>query len=122
MEKRSIPLCIVLSIVTCGIYGIYWLYQVADAFYNARTNTTLSTTPAVTILLSIVTCGIYGLYAYYIWGKSTPEIFARYGYSGEDRSIMYVILGIFGFSIISLCMIQNDINVLVDSTQQPPAM
>ena len=22
--KRSIALCIILSIVTCGIYGIYW--------------------------------------------------------------------------------------------------
>ncbi|MGN1134113.1 MAG: DUF4234 domain-containing protein, partial [Oscillospiraceae bacterium] len=24
LQKRSIPLCIVLSIITCGIYSIYW--------------------------------------------------------------------------------------------------
>ena len=29
IQKRSIGLCIVLSIVTCGIYGYYFLYTMA---------------------------------------------------------------------------------------------
>ena len=28
--KRSIALCIILSIVTCGIYGIYWFICVTN--------------------------------------------------------------------------------------------
>ncbi len=24
IQRRSIAMCIVLSLVTCGIYGIYW--------------------------------------------------------------------------------------------------
>ncbi|MBQ6092168.1 MAG: DUF4234 domain-containing protein, partial [Clostridia bacterium] len=24
IEKRSVATCVILSIVTCGIYGIYW--------------------------------------------------------------------------------------------------
>ena len=27
MKNRSIPLCIILSIVTCGIYLLYWLWS-----------------------------------------------------------------------------------------------
>ena len=27
IEKRNIPLCILLSIITCGIYSIYWAYK-----------------------------------------------------------------------------------------------
>lgn len=24
IQPRSVPLCIVLSIITCGLYGLYW--------------------------------------------------------------------------------------------------
>lgn len=27
---------VLLNIVTCGIYGIYWAYQMGDALYNAK--------------------------------------------------------------------------------------
>lgn len=30
VRPRSIPLCIVLSIITCGIYFIYWFVCVTD--------------------------------------------------------------------------------------------
>ena len=26
MKYRSVGMCVVLSIITCGIYGIYWYY------------------------------------------------------------------------------------------------
>lgn len=29
ISRRSIPMCIILSIVTFGIYGLYWLYCLA---------------------------------------------------------------------------------------------
>lgn len=30
VSKRGIPLAIILSIVTCGIYFLYWLYKMGD--------------------------------------------------------------------------------------------
>lgn len=30
VSPRSIPLYIILSIVTCGIYGIYWMYKAGE--------------------------------------------------------------------------------------------
>ena len=30
IPRRNIALCIVLSIVTCGIYGLYWLLCLAE--------------------------------------------------------------------------------------------
>lgn len=30
IQSRSIPLCIILSIITCGIYGLYWLVCLAN--------------------------------------------------------------------------------------------
>ena len=30
MRQRSIPICIILSLITCGIYGIYWAYKMGE--------------------------------------------------------------------------------------------
>ena len=30
IQQRNIALCIILSIVTCGIYGWYWLYTMTE--------------------------------------------------------------------------------------------
>ena len=30
MEKRNIAVSIILTIVTCGIYGIYWFIMLTD--------------------------------------------------------------------------------------------
>lgn len=112
-QQRSIALCIVLSIVTCGIYGIYWYYCIAQDVYNL--NNTLSTTPGVTLLLNIVTCGIYGMYAYYKWGAAMNEVCVAKGIPGEDRSILYLILSIFGLAIVNMALIQSDLNQMVDA-------
>nr|WP_318000220.1 DUF4234 domain-containing protein [uncultured Faecalibacillus sp.] len=34
ISRRSIPVCIILSIITFGIYGIYWLYKVGVRLSN----------------------------------------------------------------------------------------
>lgn len=112
MTQKNIALYIVLTIVTCGIYGIYWFYCIADEMQNAD-DTTLPTTPIVTMLLYLVTCGIYGIYAFYKWGAAMPGIAANRGVSNiEDRSIVYLILSIVGLAIVNLALIQNDINQL----------
>ena len=36
IQRKSVGLCIVLSIVTCGIYGIYWNYKMGQALDEAR--------------------------------------------------------------------------------------
>ena len=30
IKERNIAVCVVLSIVTCGIYGLYWLYKMVE--------------------------------------------------------------------------------------------
>ena len=30
IQQRNIAVCIILSIVTCGIYGLYWLAGLPD--------------------------------------------------------------------------------------------
>lgn len=35
IEKREIALAIILSIITCGIYGIYWSYRMGQRLNEA---------------------------------------------------------------------------------------
>jgi len=119
LENRSVAVCVILSIVTCGIYSIYWLYKIAQGFYYAQTYEKVSTSPGVTILLFYLTCGIYGYYCYYKWGRASSEIAYRYGRDGSEKAVIYLLLAIFGFSIINDALIQSDFNDWLSSPPPP---
>ena len=60
-ENRSIALYIVLTIITCGIFGLYWLV-VLNNDVNTVSREQNPMSGGVVVLLTIVTCGIYGYY------------------------------------------------------------
>lgn len=120
MSKKSIAVSILLTIVTCGIYGIYWYYTIADSFHRSNAQNRVATEPGITTLLYVVTCGIYGIYTAYVWGKATQEIAPQYGYPPEDKSILYLLLTIFGLSIVAFALVQSDINNWSDRIAPPP--
>lgn len=103
--KRSIPLAIIFTIITCGIYSIYWMIKINDEV-NYLSGDTQATPGVVVFLLGIVTCGIYYLYWWYKMGERCDRIKSREASSG----ILYLVLSIFGLSIISYCLAQDTIN------------
>lgn len=112
-EKKSIPVCIILTIVTFGIYGLIWFMAVHNST-KALANDTSDTTAGVALLLTIVTCGIYGIYWAYKRGKQLEDAFKMRGLPDSDnKAVLYLILFLV-ISIVAWCLIQNDINKLVD--------
>lgn len=107
IEKRSIPMAIILTIITCGIYMIYWEYKILESMYRAND---LPSQAGVDVLLSIVTCGIYGLYMLYRAGKMESSAMERYNLPEKNEAALYLILGIFGLGIVSFCILQSGIN------------
>ena len=63
------------------------------------------------VLLSIVTCGIYALYWYYKMGERTDRI---KGSQEGSTGLIYLLLAIFGLSIVSVCLIQDTINKVLE--------
>ena len=106
---RSVPMSIVLTLVTCGIYGLYWMMKENDDL-NALVNDQTSPTGGIVILLSIVTCGIYSLYWYYKMGEKADYL---KGGSGDTKYI-YLLFGLFGLGIITSALIQDEINKAVN--------
>jgi hypothetical protein len=112
MEKRNIAVCIILSLVTCGIYGLVWFVQMTDDVANASDDHSIS--GGMALLLTIITCGLYQIYWAYKMGKLVAQAQENYGQSGNDNSTLYLILQIFGLGIVNYCLIQSDLNQLAD--------
>ncbi len=109
IANRNIVTAIILSLVTCGIYGLYWLICMTDES-NSLSDANKTASGGMTILLILVTCGLYSIYWYYSMGKKLHEAGIKYGRDVTDNSVIYLVLGLVGLGIVSQVMIQNDLN------------
>ena len=110
IKERNIVVCILLSIITCGIYGIYWFITLTDDV--SRSNNDPEFTGVKAFLFSLITCGIYGIYWNYKIGKEMYEANQKQGITASDNSILYLILSILGLSIVTYCLVQSELNTL----------
>ena len=100
--QRSVPMCVILSIVTCGIYGLYW--------YVCLTNEVDAVTQepgpggGMSLLLSIVT--------YWGWkmGDKLDASRARNGVVPGSFPILFLLLNLFGLTIVTLAIMQSEVN------------
>ena len=108
VQNRNLVMCIVLTFVTCGIYGLYWLVQMAEDA-NTLTNDH-KTSGVMVVVFSLITCGIYSYFWYYNMGKRLNAAGQQYGKNISDNSVLYLILGLLGLGIVNYGLIQNDLN------------
>lgn len=111
MQQRNIAVCIILSIVTCGIYGIYWFIVMTDDT-NRISGQMNATSGGMAFLFVILTCGIYAIYWYYKMGENIDMAKRNRGLQSSNTGVLYLLLGIFGFGIISYALLQNELNTL----------
>lgn len=108
IEERNIAMVIILSFITCGIYGIYWFVKVTDEAKQLSSADNAS--GGLAFVYTLITCGIYTIYWNYKMGKNMYEAGQKYGINIEDNSVIYLVLSLFGLGIVSECLMQNDLN------------
>lgn len=108
ITKREVVMAVILSIVTCGLYGLYWIICMTNDANKVSGDTTPS--GGMVILLTIVTCGIYSIYWNYKMGQKLYNAGKMYDKDINDNSLIYLILSLFGLSIVNYCLIQTDLN------------
>ena len=111
IERRNIAVCIVLTLVTCGIYGIYWIVCLTNDV-NTVSGDVNGTSGGMVVLLTIVTCGIYGIYWAYKQGEKLDFTKNNRGIPSSNSGVLYLILQIFGFGIIAYALMKNELNKL----------
>ena len=97
-EKRDIVMPIVLTFLTCGIYGIYWHFKMMSEVAADLGRTDIN--PVMEIVLIFVTCGIYAIYLAYKYPKLVTEMQARRGMPINDISTVSILLALFGLIIV----------------------
>lgn len=121
IQQRNIALCIILSIVTFGIYSLVWFIKLADdtnLVTTPPTNGKPHTSGGMALLLTIVTCGIYGYYWAYKQGEKLDNAKASRGMPTSNQSVVYLILEIFGLGIVAWALMQSQLNEMAPPPQQ----
>jgi len=115
-EKRDPVMVLVLSLVTCGIYGIYEIYKVSTEMRDALGRQDIN--PTLDVVLSLFTCGLYFIYLSYRYPQLLLEMQDRVRLPRNDISLISIILAVCGLSMVSIFMIQTELNKIWDASGQ----
>lgn len=103
--NRNIVLCIVFSIISCGIYSLYWFVMLTDETNEMSGQTELAG-GVLALIFTLISCNIYGWYWAFKMGEKVDQIKG----SDANSGIMFIILQALGLSIINYCIVQDTIN------------
>ncbi len=110
-HKIDIATGIILSLITCGLYNIYWNYRQFQAMNALLGREEYQFVPW--LLLSLVTCGLYHIYYEYKMGS---DIYAWLKANGGDPNpnlpIVGLVLSCLGLTIIADAVYQLEFNKL----------
>ena len=108
MKQRNIAMAIIFSFLTCGIYFIIWLWCLNN---ELRTVNNKNLNSGTNFLLSFITCGIYSLVWMYKLGDEVEDA------GGKNEGVVYLILSLFGFMLISVALAQHQVNKICQKNQ-----
>jgi hypothetical protein len=121
IKQRNFVAFILLSIITCGIYGIVFWYNYSDDM-NIICNGDGKETKnyIIVILLSLITCGIYYWFWIYGVGNRLNENAPRYGINFSENGttiLLWMLVGslVFGIgAIIAQYLLVRNMNELAN--------
>lgn len=114
-EERSIGLAIFLTLVTCGVYGVVWLYKIGRDLSRASGGN--EPHPAVDVLLTLATCGIWGVYLGYKYPSLINQMKQRLRLPPSELPVICLLLALFSYGfpplvLVALSLVQNELNKL----------
>ncbi|MBR1663893.1 MAG: DUF4234 domain-containing protein [Ruminococcus sp.] len=113
IQKRDLVKAIIFTIITCGIYGIYWFIKITDET-NHIVGDANGTNGTTAFILTLVTCGIYGYFWAYKQGEKIEAAKSAKGLPPSNLPVLYLILEIVGLGIVNFALMQNELNSLID--------
>lgn len=116
MTERDVVKYILLSILTCGLWGMVWVYQVGSDIAMLRGDDK----PAVVLdlVLSFVSCGLWGFVCAYRWPEYLNEELSRRGRQVDGNlPAMSLLMAFFGLHVVGLVLMQESLNKM--AREQP---
>jgi len=129
--NRSLLMYIVLTVVTCGIYDLFFINGIAKDV-NAMCKDDGRKTKGIIgfIILTCVTCGIYGLVWWYGVANRVSENSGKYGLNISENGTTWLLWSLFGsmlcglgplIALNTLCNNLNRLGEAYNKTLEAPA-
>ena len=113
MTRRSVAAVIVLSLITCGIYMLYWIFVTCR---DLQKESGRSEFPYLGIfLLSLFTGNAGGALMGLDADTCINTVKARRGLATENNRVLWTVLGAI-IPIVIVGLIQHEINQILDNT------
>lgn len=122
-ENRSPALVLILSIVTLGLYLIYWYYKVYDELKRATGSTPTENDFVLDFILVLVTCSLWGVYVDYRISRQLEEIMAATNQPVNETATLVVVLDVIAYptayitNLLSSAIQQDVMNKLARDAQ-----
>jgi len=112
VNQKNIVVSIIFSIITFGIYGLFWIVKQTD---DSITLVEEKGTQGLTVLFfTIITVGIYGIYWALSMNKRLNKIEIKKGIESKNYGVLYIAFYLLGV-IITLALIQSRINCIINA-------
>jgi hypothetical protein len=111
--KREPMTVMLLSLVTCGLYALWWGYVYGNEIKAALGRDDLNV--ALDTALAVPTCGLWGVYAFaYKYPLLLVEMQRRVGLPRNDIALITLLLTL-AFFPAACFMIQTELNKIWDA-------
>lgn len=107
LTKRSIATVILLSIVTCGIYSLYWSWVTIHELDAAGNSSNMEPLVQFILLFFYVGYILFGINA----DANINAVRQKNGLPVKDNKVLWLILGLF-LPIVLVILVQSEINEL----------
>ena len=112
--KSTVAMDIVLVLITCGIYDLFWQYR-QIRFVNLVSGE-VKFSFLKWLIFTILTCGLYNFYHEYVMGREIVDLQGKCGASqNEDLPLLSIVLCAVSLGIITDAIQQREINLLIDA-------
>jgi hypothetical protein len=115
-SSRSPVTVLLLTLITCGIYYLFWVYQTSKDVDDFLGETDIP--PIAHVLLFIISGTLYGFFWDYWIAQKLIKMQRRVGVPEKDNTVLYLALDILGagpvagLGIVVPLLQQSDLNAV----------
>ncbi|HXF05834.1 MAG TPA: DUF4234 domain-containing protein [Blastocatellia bacterium] len=114
-QERSIGWALLLTLITCGAYGVIWLYKMGRDI--RRLSPEDEPHPIVDVLLTLATCGVWGVYLGYKYPSLINGVKRRLRLPTSELPVICLLLALFSYGfpplvLVAMALVQNELNKL----------
>ena len=113
IKRRDIAMSIIFSIITLGLYRIYWLIKLTDEInFTAQRYSEMS--GVTTFIWCIITCDIF----YFYWIYDLRAKMDKYIDVGKSKKVLYLFFSFFLPKTVVCALLQSSLNRFLPESEE----